>query len=257
MDTLLFACILMGTYLVLTLVAPRILHRPTFLIKHPRAALRLWLAALVLACSALVIALGVFIARALRHHIVHVEHHDIAGPLIDSILGWMAIAVIGIITFRLGVSATEIRTEYRATSDLLAPLISGATPISIGATLVWEVASLRPILAALPQARRIVISSTMLTRLNPEERLAAIAHEQSHLRHHHSRVLAIGALAEAVAPAFLAGQRLAQSSRIATELIADDDAASQCGAQATASALLAAYPDDESVADRAARLLAR
>lgn len=254
---MLTACILLAVYLILTLVTPRILSSRRLLIEHPALLIGLWLGALGLAALSLLSALGILIARALRHHITHVEGHDVAGPLVDSLLGWMSIAFIGLIAFRLGVAAHETRTKSREISELLAPVIASAEPVVVGDRTIWRVDSAQPLAVALPQARRVVITTAMLNRLAPTNLAAVVEHESSHLRHHHERVLTIGGLAEAVAPAFLAGSRLAQSCRIATELIADDDAVAACGIEATADALEAAYPADPGVTERVRRLRTR
>lgn len=255
MDSQLVACCLMAVYISTTLIAPRALRSASLLIERPRTLLCLWLGALGVATVSLLSALGIFIARALRHHLTHVPHHNIVGPLIDSILGWVSIAILGIIAFRLGVAAQELRAARRSMTELLSPIIAGAELLRVNDRKVWLVESPQRLIAALPQAHRVVVSSALREVLTPEELGAAVEHETSHLRRHHALILAIGSLAEAVAPGFLAGQRLAQSCRIATELIADDDAAKRCDRRVTAAALQSAYPDDPSIADRASRLL--
>jgi len=248
------ACALLALYLALTLLTPRVLASRRLLIDRPATLLRLWFTALTVASVSLLLALGIFIARALVHHGTHIPNHDIAGPLIDSLLGWLSIAVIGLIAFRLGVAAHEARALYRQIGDLLAPVISSAETTTVGELSAWVVDSPQPLVAALPQARRVVITSRILNDLTPPQLAAVVAHEESHLRHHHERVLALGSLVEAVAPAFLASNRMAQSCRIATELIADDDASRACGTATLASALEVAYPDAPGVSDRIARL---
>lgn len=251
------ACVLLAVYLTITLVAPRLLSSRRLLVRRPALLMHLWLSALTLASLSLLIALGIFIARALRHHITHVPGHDITGPLIDSLLGWMSIAFIGLIAFRLGVAAQESRNAYREVSRLLAPVIIDAKPCEVGPHTIWVVDTPQALVAALPHARRVVASTALLERLTDSELRAVVEHETSHLAHHHERVLAIGSLAEAVAPAFLAGSRLAQSTRIATELIADDDAARNTSNEVLASALAAAYPDQPGISERIQRLRSR
>lgn len=254
---MLVACVLLAVYLTITLVAPRLLSSRRLLVRHPALLIRLWLSALIIASLSLLIALGIFITRALRHHLTHVSGHDITGPLIDSLLGWMSIAFIGLIAFRLGVSAQESRTSYREISTLLAPVIADAKPREIASHTIWLVDTPQVLVAALPHAQRVVASTALVERLSDEELNAVVEHESSHLVHHHERVLVVGALAEALAPAFLAGSRLAQSTRIATELIADDDAARKTGSEVLASALASAYPDQPGISERIQRLRSR
>jgi Zn-dependent protease with chaperone function len=251
------ACILLAIYLIITLVTPRLLSSRRLLVRQPMLLLRLWLGALALASVSLLIALGIFIARALQHHVTHVAGHDIAGPLVDEILGWLSIAFIGLIAFRLGVAAQESRNTYREVSTLLAPVIVDAKPRNVGPHTIWVVDTPQVLVVALPHARRVVASTALLERLTDSELRAVVEHETSHLAHHHERILAIGSLAEAVAPAFLAGSRLAQSTRIATELIADDDAARNTSSEVLASALASAYPDQPGISERIQRLRSR
>lgn len=257
MDSLALVCVLMLIYFGLTFFSPRVLTSRRLLIAHPASLIALWLTALGIASASLLGALGILISRALRHHVTHLEGHDIATPVIDSVLGWLAIAVLGILTFRLGVAAQEARANYREVGAILAPVIAGARSELIGTQRVWVVDTELDLIAALPQARRVVLTQPVFSRLSDAQLRAALEHEASHLRHHHERILVIASLAEAVAPAFLAGKKMAQSCRIATELIADDDAARACGSEMTARALEVAYPNEPSVTDRVRRLRGR
>jgi Peptidase family M48 len=72
---------------------------------------------------------------------------------------------------------------------------------------------------------QIVVSSGMLSRLDPDERRVLFADEQSHLRHRHHRYLLIADLAAAV-PLL---RPLRNQVRFAVERWADEDAAAQVG----------------------------
>jgi Zn-dependent protease with chaperone function len=88
----------------------------------------------------------------------------------------------------------------------------------------------------------IVVSTGMLRLLSAGERRALLAHEASHLRHHHAGYVLLAQLAAAANPLL---RPLARSVRLSVELWADQDAAAEVGdrrivAQALARASLAA-----------------
>jgi Zn-dependent protease with chaperone function len=85
----------------------------------------------------------------------------------------------------------------------------------------------RPLAHALPgRPGRIVVSTSMLAVLGPDERRALLAHERSHLAHsHHLFVAAVDVLA-AVNPLL---RVLASTIRYTTERWADEDAAGDVG----------------------------
>ena len=87
----------------------------------------------------------------------------------------------------------------------------------------------------------IVVSTGMLRLLSAGERRALLAHEASHLRHHHAGYVLLAQLAAAANPLL---RPLARSVRLSVELWADQDAAAEVGdrrivAQALARASLA------------------
>jgi Zn-dependent protease with chaperone function len=242
-------------YALITLIAPFALSRPWLLISRPRLCLRLWMGTFFTAAACLTVGLGTFIALALRHYVDIVHPRDTIGPLIDAILGWLSLAIVGILAFRLAIEIQDARTAVDAATREFAPLLSFAQPQVIGSRKIFVMKSSIPLMGA--RAGRVLTTTAMVGRLSPEQLEVVAEHEFAHLSLRHDRVLAIANLSEAIAPAIRAGSGFASAARITTELIADDFAARRFGDRATAEALNAAYPDDIGVAERVARLTTR
>ena len=255
MSLLAVGVVLLALYATLTILTPVALGRPTFIVRHPVACLRLWLASFVISALAISSALGLFIALALRHHLTHVPGHDTVGPLIDSVLGWLSIAVIGILAFRMGVAVQDARAAVNSMTVELAPLIAGATRTEVAGRTLWVVDANVPLIGA--RAGRVLGTSAIVARLTAEELHAVVEHEHAHIFMNHARVIAIANIAEAIAPSVKAGSGFASAARITTELIADDAAARICGPLVLAGALDKAYPSDLGVQERILRLRSR
>ena len=247
--------VLMAVYAALTLIAPLLLSRPRFLLNHPVACIRLWVMTFAGAALSITVALGLFIALALRHHVTHVPGHDTVGPLVDQLLGWLAIAVVGILAFRLGTAVQDARTAVTHMTGEFAHLFAGARIRQVGQRDIWVVESSVALVGA--RMGRVVVTTAMISRLSDSHLAAVIEHEYAHIALHHARIIAAANLAEAIAPALRAGQGFGSAARITTELIADDVAAARCGISLTADALLAAYPVAAGVPERVARLRSR
>lgn len=247
--------VLMAVYVALTLLAPLVLSRPRLLVRHPQLGLRLWMASFTLAALSITFALGLFIALALRHHVVHVDGHDTVGPLIDQLLGWLAIAAIGILAFRMGVAVQDARTAVATMTGEFAPLLARASHITVGNRELWVVDSSVALMGA--RSGRVIATSAVIALLDETQLAAVVEHEHTHVAQHHARVLAIANIGEAIAPSMTAGQGFASAARITTELIADDVAAQRFGAGETARALELAYPLAPGVSERVARLRSR
>ncbi|MBK5238406.1 MAG: hypothetical protein JJE28_04760 [Actinomycetales bacterium] len=252
---------LLLVYGAVTFLTPWVLARPALISAHPRLVLNLWMLALFVSLTSLTVALGSLVARALRHHVEHVTNHDWLGPTIDTILGWGAIAAFGLITFRFGVAAQELRADTHARNLRLLMLLKGAEPFVVGKHTVLLVESPLHVLGALPSRHQVLLTSSLRDALTSEQLESAVEHEQTHLREHHAALRGIGQLAVAVAPVFSASTRMAQATRIATELIADDVASAfsnkKYGPDVLTDALLAAFPTNPDITERVARLRQR
>lgn len=247
---------LLGLYLGITLIAPRILARPTLVWKHPRTVVFWWIACLLISLLALTLGLGILIARAVSHHVTQIHDHEWLWPLIDSILGWVAIGVIGIIAFRLGVAGAELRAENLSRNEQLSRLATTASIQNVHGHNVLVVDSPLKLVGVITHVKKILVTSALLKTLSPAQLSAAIAHEQAHLDGHHAALLTLGELAERSAAGFSASRRMAQALRITTELIADDAAARRFDPATVADALELSYADNPLVAERVLRLRA-
>lgn len=93
------------------------------------------------------------------------------------------------------------------------------------------IASEEPIAFAVPgRPGGVVIGSALLSRLDPDERSAVLAHENAHLRLHHHRYVHTVEICAAAFP-FLVP--LARQVRFATERWADETAAGDIGSRRT------------------------
>jgi Zn-dependent protease with chaperone function len=241
-------------YVVVTLAAPAVLARPALLSKHPKAVLVWWFIFLAIASIALVTALLGLIVKALLHHVMHIEGHGILMPILDNIFGWLAIAVLGILAFRLGAAVSDQRHQHREEMQTITTLLAFSTKQEMFGYSVTVCESDLRLISASPEHHTIIVSTGLINAVTSEELKAAIVHEQAHLDGHHGTIRRIGSVALATAPGFSATTRMAQATRIATELIADDKAAQVCGKKVVADALVACYGDSPLIRERVARL---
>ncbi|MYS21810.1 M48 family metalloprotease [Streptomyces sp. SID4948] len=85
--------------------------------------------------------------------------------------------------------------------------------------------------------RRIVVSTGMLRHLPAPQRRALLAHEDSHLRHHHHRYVQLGRLAAAANPSL---RPVSRAVDLAVERWADESAARELGDRGAVARALAA-----------------
>jgi Zn-dependent protease with chaperone function len=248
---------LLGAYAVLTVLTPLLLRRPHLLFLRPRVVMWAWMTSLATALMCLTLALGILIGRALTRNITPVPSHSEVSPLLDVIGGWLSIAVLGILLFRLGAAGAELRAETKERVQRLTPLLGSATAIEVDRRRVLVVPSDLRVVGAVPALGSVLITTGVMDALTEDQLRAALAHEFAHIRGNHTLVRAIGSLAVATAPGFSASENMAQAARITTELIADDVASAKWGDRTVAQALLAAYPGDALIAERVARLNSR
>ena len=245
---------LMVFYFALTALAPFALSHPRLLVSQPRLCLTLWKITFTLAAFTITTSLGLFIALALRHHVIHVSGHDSLAPFIDQILGWLAIGIVGVLAFRMGASVQDARTAVSQMNGEFRMVLAGSRVLRVNEQDISVIESSIPMVGA--RAGRVVATSAMIEKLTSTQLEIVVEHERSHIQRHHSRDIAVANIAEAIAPALTAGKGFASAARITTELIADDDAARVFGNRETADAILTAYPLEPGVSERAERLLA-
>lgn len=127
----------------------------------------------------------------------------------------------------LSAAARASLRAARVTRDLWASLRTARALRQVGGALV-VLADDHPDAYALPSVwrGRVVVTSAMMSALDPEETRALIAHENSHLRHHHHLYIALADLAAAANPLLLLVPRVV---RLTVERWADEDAAVAVG----------------------------
>lgn len=245
---------LCGFYLLLTFGAPVALGSPRLLLDHPSIVLWGWITSLVTAMAALLGAMTLLIVRSIDRRIGANDINDWFITLIDVLGGWLAIAVLGFVIFRIGAAASELRAQRRQRDSGLLALQASATAVVIAGMPASRVVSPEKFIGVISTSQRVIFSSGLERALSPAQLGAAVSHEIEHVRGFHDTIRGIGSLALATAPGLSASKKLAQAARIATELIADDAAAKEFGAETVASALAAAYPDAVHTHERIERL---
>lgn len=249
--------LMMGIYVLITLGVAPVLARPHLLSSHPKLILWMWVGALLTATLSLGIALAGLIQRSLRHETATIPGAVWLGPLIDTLLGWAAIAALGLLLFRLGVAISELRARLFAARRQLAYLQRSSEQTVRGGIISWRVPSATSMVGSDAQSRRIFFTTALEAQLTEDELIAALAHEQAHLSGHHALLRHVATLASATAPAFASSREMARATRIATELAADDAAVRQCGAETVARALRSSFPNEGFIDERVERLLSR
>ncbi|MEY4533514.1 MAG: hypothetical protein RI926_1283 [Actinomycetota bacterium] len=246
--------VLIAVYAAISLFVPRILADPQLVSKRPGFVLYAWFISLGIAALSLLVALGGLVAGALAQHVVEDNYARIIVPILENIFGWIALAVLGILAFRFVASLTELRTSRRELNQQFALLIPKTQISELYGHRVAIFDSPEKVLMAVPSSHCIMVSSQVISELSPELLQAALAHEQAHLDQRHGAVRAAGVLAMAVAPGFSASERMAQATRITTELLADDAAAQRFSKKTVAQALQACFGTSPLVEERIARL---
>lgn len=240
----------------MTAVSPLILARPEFVSRQPMGAMQAWVVTAVISAGATISGLLLMMGSALTHHVVHEPGNASISATVETIAGWIAVAIIGILAFRAGVAISELKADQDDDRRAIATLVLSASPIQLGRIRALQLDSNQPFIVALPRLHQVVLSRGLTDFLNSEQLVAAAEHEQAHLDRHHTRLLSLGRIASSSAPFVPASNHMFQVMRIATELDADDIAARRCGYEAVSQALGLTYPDEPGVAERVQRLLA-
>lgn len=246
--------ILIAMYAAISLFVPRALANPELVSKRPGFVLYAWFISLSIAAFSLLAALIGLVARALSQHVEESYYARIIVPILENIFGWIALAVLGILIFRFVAALSELQSARRTLNEQFALLIPRNNITELYGHRVMTFDSTEMVLMAVPSSQCIMVSSHVMTSLSPDLLQAALAHEQAHLDQHHGVIRAAGVLAMAVAPGFSASERMAQATRITTELLADDAAAQRYSKHTVAQALRACFGSSPLVDERIARL---
>jgi Zn-dependent protease with chaperone function len=155
-----------------------------------------------------------------------VLRHDRTPQLLGAVAGIVVIALLGR-AVRGAVEALRHLWAAEATCRRLGPGADGLVVTDDSVPDAYAVQGLRG---------RIVVSRAMLSGLPADERRVLLAHEASHLRHHHHVYLQLTQLAAAANPAL---RQVTHAVHAAVERWADEDAAADVGDRALAARALA------------------
>lgn len=240
---------------VLTLVAPWILTRGTWQVRHPRTALTAWFSTFVIGCSLLVGSVLAAVATAVGMQTAGAGSGT--GALV-TVVSWVGLTAMGAFIGLLSGVTEPLVTAHRQALRHHAPVATSRE--ERGTFTLVRFTSDDPIAIAVPGRRpEILLSSAMSAALTPAQLQAVLAHEYAHLQHRHGLVVRIAELNALVVPRWLrAGASLRRATLLLVELIADDVAARQAGVWALAAALdrIAVVSGDAGLELRSERLKA-
>ena len=133
-------------------------------------------------------------------------HHEVTA--FEGVLATVALVAMGT---RVGLVVVRRRAATAATAGRRLAVLDTAEPLAY---------------AAPGKPGCVVVSTGLLSALEPRERQVVFAHERAHLRQAHHRFLLVGALAAAVVPPL---GPLVERLRLATERQADEEAVAAMG----------------------------
>lgn len=234
---MIWAAAFLAVAIVVTLAAPALCTPARWSVRHPAAALGLWVAAFAIGCTA-------FIASALAVVVIAITHRQGGASWLTAVAivvaTWTALGFLGAVLGLLGTRVECSRDVGDATRAqvLLLTACSTYRVRVVGAVEVFYVRSEEPFAFSLRDGGpRIVVSQVLEEALDADQLRAVIEHERTHLRWRHDQVVSISDLAQSCIPWLPAGCAFRRSARLLTELAADDRARRVCGVQACAGAL--------------------
>lgn len=245
-EVMLLPLVLCALALVVVLVAPAVLTLRPWQLRHPRTALTLWYAAVVLGggLMAAAVASTILLAMAASPHAASWD------ATVLSVTAWLLLGLVGaVVGFVLTAASSHEGGRFRSH-------LAVAREERDGFTLV-RFDDVRPHAYSVPGPHpEIFYSSSLRACLSQSEFAAVIAHEYAHLRHRHGAAMRIANLNAACVTFLPAGRALRRATRLLIELAADDAAARQVGPAHLANALarLSSQTGDVSLIVRAERL---
>ncbi|WP_445442758.1 M56 family metallopeptidase [Clavibacter sp. km1a] len=245
------AVLLLECYVTVTLLAPLLLGRLPLVAQRPVAMLAAWHGFLVTAVLSLGSGLGLLIHQgmALQAGAAPEQAAVAAVPL-----AYVAAGVLGVLLFRIVEEGGRVVREARRRAGEVATLLLASRPYRVAGRDARLVESDVPLAALSPATGVILLTTEARARLDDDELAAVLEHETAHLEQRHALAVRLAQVSRAILPALPASQRLALSTTIAIEFIADDHAARVAGASTVASALRKLDPDGGLSALRADRL---
>lgn len=227
------AACLMGAA-VLMLLAPRLLTRGSWQVRHPRAALVAWFGTFFLGTGLAAGSVLVAVVTASR-----ASGYPAPGgnSVAVTVFAWVGLTAVGAAIGLVSGLSEPLATSHRRAVGRLVPVATSRE--DRGPFTLVRFTSDDLVAIAVPGRRpEILLSSAMTDALSPTQLRAVLAHEYAHLRHRHGLVVRIAELNALVLPRRLAaGPALRRATLLLVELIADDVAARQAGAPALAGAL--------------------
>ena len=214
--------------LTLSLVVPGILADARWPDRAPAAAVLLWQA---ITLAGVLCALGVVLAAPEELVRVAGARQPVAVAVLVAALTVAAVIVIRLLVSLAGVSyrSRERRERHRTMVDLLDRVDRRRT---------FDVEGLRVLDGPLPLAYcvpgrspRVVLSGPALDVLDDAQVGAVIAHEQAHLRHRHELVMESFTAFHRAVPRPLRSRKPLDAVHLLLEMVADDAARRQGGAE--------------------------
>lgn len=239
---------LLAAYGLITVCLPRFGGSIGFVSKRPRAAIFVWVTGLLLSVTSLTSSLGILIATSLNDTTSLGFGEPWQAAVAQNVLGWLALACIGVITFHLASAGQWLRAERLEYARQAGAVIahSRATPWGDD---VREVPLDRHLISAFPQTKTVLISDFSSRHLSTDEMRAAIEHERAHLTRNHAVVVALTQVAMAAAAGVDASRRFARAVKLAVEFEADDEAQSKSDRADLARAIRKTADDGDPLAE--------
>ncbi len=243
--------------LAIALLAPTVLTHGDWSMRRPALAVGGWVAALLGGTTALVVAVAAWMLPVPMWQRAGCAGCGSTGAFA---IGIGAAILLGAVAALIGGQAERIWVADRPVGSAVA-LLAGSSSryeVTCNGITVSHVDGGLPALALSSRAcgRQIVISHALERQLAPDELASVIEHERAHLDQRHDWIVRLARLNEACFPRLPGARVFAARVHLLVELLADDRAARVCGAETTASALLALadLTGDEGARLRACRL---
>ena len=233
------AVLLLECYVTVTLLAPLLLGRLPLVAQRPVAMLAAWHGFLVTAVLSLGSGLGLLIHQGVAMQAgADAERVAVVVPL-----AYAAAGVLGILLFRIVEEGGRVVRDARHRAGEVATLLLASRPYRVAGRDARLVESDVPLAALSPATGVILLTTEARARLDDDELAAVIEHETAHLEQRHALAVRLAQVSRAILPALPASQRLALSTTIAIEFIADDHAARVAGPAVVAAALAKLDPE--------------
>ncbi|MBT1636419.1 M56 family metallopeptidase [Clavibacter tessellarius] len=233
------AVLLLECYVTVTLLAPLLLGRLPLVAQRPVAMLAAWHGFLVTAVLSLGSGLGLLIHQGVAMQAgADAERVAVVVPL-----AYAAAGVLGILLFRIVEEGGRVVRDARHRAGEVATLLLASRPYRVAGRDARLVESDVPLAALSPATGVILLTTEARARLDDDELAAVIEHETAHLEQRHALAVRLAQVSRAILPALPASQRLALSTTIAIEFIADDHAARVAGPATVADALAKLDPE--------------